>query len=128
MNIEVIEQKENPLFKRSHIKFNVYHDNSPTPTRSSVRKELASEIKTSEDQLIIEKFTTLHGTQRASGIARVYETKEQLEDIEPEYLIDRNIKSIEKEMVSEDDEVIESDEESGEEQELDEKEVESEED
>ncbi len=96
MDIELRNRKENPLMEREEIEFEVEHRNSPTPSRSEVMEELASELDVSEDLIIIEKLATLHGKQTASGIARIYEAEERLKELEPGFLSERTEKSKEK--------------------------------
>ncbi len=109
--------------ERKEIKFEVEHRDSPTPSRDEVLTELASELESSEDLIIIEKLATLHGRQTASGIARLYESEEKLKELEPEYLSKRTEKSAaEKEETEEKEEEKEDEEEEAEsEQESEEK-------
>jgi len=91
MKVEVVKKTENPLFKRTEVEFRVEHPSAPTPRRFEVRAQLASLLGTSEELLVIEKFAGTHGRQMASGIARVYSTREQLEAMEPKYLLKRGM-------------------------------------
>lgn len=93
MEIKLKNRKENPLMEREEIKFEVEHQNSPTPSRAEVMEELASELDVSEDLILIDKLATLHGRHTASGMARIYESEERLKELEPEFLSDRTEKS-----------------------------------
>jgi small subunit ribosomal protein S24e len=90
MKVEIVQKTENPLFQRTEIKFRVDHAGGPTPTRRDVRAQLAAQLGVSEDLIIIEKMASLFGRQQASGIARVYSSRELLEKLEPRYLLKRN--------------------------------------
>jgi small subunit ribosomal protein S24e len=91
MEVEIVERVENPLFDRIEIKFKVNHENEPTPKRSDVRARLASILNIAEELLVIEKLASTHGRQVASGIARAYRTRERLEELEPKYLLRRDM-------------------------------------
>ncbi|MGQ9788280.1 MAG: 30S ribosomal protein S24e [Candidatus Hadarchaeaceae archaeon] len=96
MEVEVIKKTENPLLKRAEVEFKIYHARAPTPKRSEVKSHLASLLGISEDLLVVERFTTAHGRQEARGTARFYSTREQLESIEPDYLLKRGLPKEEK--------------------------------
>ncbi len=96
MKINITEKKENPLTEREEIKFEVDHKDVPTPSRAEVRKELSSKLEVPEDLIVLEKIVTLNGHQTASGKARIYDSKERLEELEPKYLIKRTEISKEK--------------------------------
>lgn len=91
MKVEVVEKVENPILKRTEIKFKVEHTGAPTPKRLEVRAQLASLLGVAEDLLVIEKLAGTYGHQAASGIARSYGSHEQLKEIEPKYLLERGI-------------------------------------
>ncbi len=90
MKVEIIQRTENPLLRRTEIKFKVDHTGGPTPPRKDVRAQLAAQLGVSEDLVIVEKMASLFGRQQASGIARVYDSRELLEKLEPRYLLKRN--------------------------------------
>ena len=91
MKVEIIEKVENPFFNRTEIKFRADHKGGPTPTRMDVRAQLASQLNVAEELLVIEKLASTHGRQVASGIARAYGTRERLEELEPKYLLKRDM-------------------------------------
>jgi small subunit ribosomal protein S24e len=89
MKVEIIEKTENPLFKRAEVKFKADHAGEPTPKRLDVRAQLAAQLGVAEELIVIEKLASTHGRQEASGIARVYSSREQLEELEPKFLLKR---------------------------------------
>jgi len=91
MKVEITEKVENPLLKRTEIKFKVDHSGSPTPKRLDVRAQLASQLGVPEERIVIDKLASMHGRQMASGIARVYASREVLEGLEPKYLLKRGL-------------------------------------
>lgn len=91
MKVEIIEKTENPLFKRTEIKFKADHAGEPTPKRLDVRAQLANQLSVAEELIVIEKLASIHGRQMASGIARAYSSREQLEGLEPKFLLQRDM-------------------------------------
>jgi small subunit ribosomal protein S24e len=91
MKIEISEKVENPLLQRTEIKFKVDHSNGPTPKRLDVRAQLAGQLGVTEEVVIIDKIASMYGRQVASGIARVYSSRQVLEELEPKYLLQRGL-------------------------------------
>lgn len=91
MKLEIVEKKENPLLKRVELKFRVIHENTSTPKRSEVKTQIATALNTSDDLIVVEKIASLSGKQEASGIARVYESKNRLDEMERKYLLTRGM-------------------------------------
>lgn len=91
MKVEIIEKTENPLFKRTEVKFKADHAGEPTPKRLDARAQLAAQLGVAEELIVIEKLASTHGRQAASGIARVYSSREQLEGLEPKFLLKRDM-------------------------------------
>ncbi|KXB04969.1 hypothetical protein AKJ50_01865 [candidate division MSBL1 archaeon SCGC-AAA382A13] len=96
MKVNITKKIENPLMERTEIEFEVEHNNASTPSRAEVVEELSSKLDISEDLIIIEKITTPHGRQKATGNARTYKSQQQLRELESEYLIERTKISKEK--------------------------------
>lgn len=107
MELKVTEKTENPLLERKKIKFDAEHSNAPTPSRPEVSKELSSALGVPEELIVIEKLATPHGRQTASGIARVYESEDRLEEFEPKHLIKRAEVSEEREVEEKEAEEVE---------------------
>lgn len=91
MKVEIVEKAENPLLKRTEIKFKVDHTGAPTPKRLEVQAQLAALLGISEELLVIGKLASTYGHQVASGIARAYSSREQLEELEPKHLLKRGL-------------------------------------
>ncbi len=91
MEVRIVSTKENPLLKRKEVDFRVEHGpKGKTPSRLDVKKAIAAELKINDEMVFIKKMRTMTGTNSATGIANVYETKEQAIFIEPEYIRKRN--------------------------------------
>lgn len=91
MKVEIAEKVENPLLRRTEVKFRVDHSGGPTPKRLDVRAQLASQLGVPEELVVIDKLASMYGRQMASGMARVYGSREWLEQLEPKYLLRRGL-------------------------------------
>jgi small subunit ribosomal protein S24e len=92
MEVKIVSQKENPLLKRKEIQFQVDHEKAGgTPARLEIRKAVADALKANTDLVFVKRFETKTGTNRAFGVANLYDSVEQAELVEPEYVIKRNI-------------------------------------
>ena len=92
MKVKILSQKENPLFKRKEIVFEVDHqETKSTPPRTEVKKALANVLGVDQNLVFIRRFETRTGTQIAQGHANVYESVEQAKKTEPPYIIKRNL-------------------------------------
>ncbi len=91
MKVELVKKSDNPLFQRIEVEFRVDHSGAPTPKRLEVRAQLASLLGSSEELLVIDKMASSHGRQMAAGTARLYGTREQLDEMEPAYLLKRGL-------------------------------------
>lgn len=91
MKVKIVSTKDNPLLKRKEVAFRVEHGpKGKTPARLEVKKAVAAELKISEEMVFVKRMRTMTGTNTAVGIANVYETVEQANFIEPEYIRKRN--------------------------------------
>ena len=91
MEIKIVSTKENPLLKRKEVDFMVEQDSKgKTPERLEVKKAIAAKLKINEEMVFVKKMQTMTGTNTAVGNATAYETVEQANLVEPEYIIKRN--------------------------------------
>jgi small subunit ribosomal protein S24e len=92
MEVKILSEKKNPLLKRREISFQVEHTQTGcTPPRLEIRKAVAIALKTDTDSVFVKKLETTTGTHVAIGVANVYDSVEQAELIEPEYIFKRNV-------------------------------------
>lgn len=89
MEIEIIEESENPMLHRRDVTFKVVHDEA-TPERLSVRDSLAAKLNKDADEVVIRDLTTKFGMRTTIGRAKVYEDDTVAKEIERQYVLDRN--------------------------------------
>lgn len=90
MKMEITEKKENPLYKRTEVYFNIDHTGECTPGRNAVAEEVAKQMKAKRDCVVVAAVESVYGIGKSKGYAKVYETKEAALSLEREYLLKRN--------------------------------------
>lgn len=90
MKMEIIENKENPLYKRSEVRFLIDHTGEPTPGRNAVAEEIAKQTKSKRDCVVVASVESVYGTGKSKGYAKVYESKAAALELEREYQLKRN--------------------------------------
>lgn len=96
MEIKIVEQRPNPLLKRTEYRFEIGHAAQSTPSRESIRSELAKDLHVPKDRIVIERMHSKFGTPKTIGEAMVYTSPDDAKAIEREHVLVRN-KLIEKE-------------------------------
>ena len=92
MKLDLTTVKKNPLFNRQEVEFKV--EQAATPTRSSVKIELAVALRVELNQVYVREIKTLSGTRVTVGNAHIYDDPEQALKVEPKYIIERNAKAV----------------------------------
>ena len=100
MEIKIVEQRPNPLLKRTEYRFEIGHSAASTPSRDSIRAELAKDLKVPKDRVIVERMNSKFGTPKTVGEALVYASPDDAKGVEREHVLIRN-KLIEKAVPSE---------------------------
>lgn len=90
MELKILEERANPLLKRTEYRFEFTHDGAATPTIDLARGELARQLKVPKDRLIIEEMHARFGMPRTRGEARAYQNVEALTAITREHILIRN--------------------------------------
>ena len=89
MEVTILDQDENPLLHRTDVEFELTHDDA-TPARLSVRDSLAAKLDKDAEEVVVHELDTKFGMRRTVGYAKVYDTPEQAQEIEQEYMLERN--------------------------------------
>ena len=89
MDIQVMQQKANPLLGRREIVFKVTHDDA-TPSRKSIVDKIAATMNSKQGLVIIDSIDTEFGKRESVGYAKIYETEERVKQVERPHIIERN--------------------------------------
>jgi small subunit ribosomal protein S24e len=89
MDVDIIEEAENPMLHRTDVRFEVTHEEA-TPSRLSVRDSLAAMLNKDAEEVVVHELDTKFGMRRTVGYAKVYDTAEHARDVEQDHMLDRN--------------------------------------
>jgi small subunit ribosomal protein S24e len=89
MEIEIIDEDENPMLHRTDVRFEVVHEEA-TPSRLSVRDSLAAKLNKDSAEVVVHTLDTKFGMRKTVGYAKVYDSPAFARDVEQEYMLERN--------------------------------------
>ena len=89
MEIQILEEDDNPMLHRTDVRFEVVHEDA-TPSRLSVRDSLAATLNKDADEVVIHRLDTKYGMRKTVGYAKVYESPEHARDVEQDHMLERN--------------------------------------
>ena len=72
MELKVLEERPNPLLKRTEYRFEITHTSAATPSREEVRAELSKQLRVPKDRLVVERMHARYGAPRSRGEAMAY--------------------------------------------------------
>lgn len=75
MKIEYTNERDNALFERKEVCFEVDHEREATPGRNAVAEEIAKKYGTNRNLVVIEKMASEYGVGKSKGYAKVYANK-----------------------------------------------------
>lgn len=89
MDVEIIEEDENPMLHRTDVRFQLTHDEA-TPSRLSVRDSLAAKLNKDASEVVVHELNTKYGMRKSVGYAKVYDSAAEAQEVEQEYMLERN--------------------------------------
>jgi len=90
MELEVIEEKENPLLGRREILVRIAYPGSSTPGRREIRSRLAAKLGVDEKKLVLGPLKQRFGVPEAVAKVKVYSTQDLAQEVEPSHIIKKN--------------------------------------
>lgn len=89
MEVEIIDEDENPMLHRTDVRFQLTHEEA-TPSRLSVRDSLAAKLNKDAGEVVVRKLDTKYGMRKTVGYAKVYDNAEHALEVEQGHALDRN--------------------------------------
>jgi ribosomal protein S24E len=89
--IEILDEKKNPLIDRVELKVKIDHFGNGTPNRLEVKKKIASMQGSNEKLTIIKDIQTYFGSTQDLAKIYIYENEKELEFFEPFHIKVRNL-------------------------------------
>ena len=90
MEINIDSKRNNPLLNRTEVHFTVVHKDGKTPNRELVRTELADKLNTKKENIIVNFINPSFGQSESTGYAKIYSSKDKMENLERKYMLNRN--------------------------------------
>ena len=90
MELEITEQNDNPLLNRQEIKVVIKHNESSTPRRNQVIKNISEQLKANRELVIIDHLKNAYGKTETHGYAKIYSDRESLSKIETKPSMERH--------------------------------------
>ena len=91
LNIEILEDKKNPLIERTELTIRIDHFGEGTPNRLEVKKKVAALQGSDEKLTIIKNLNTHFRASHTIGKAYIYENSKDLIYFEPFHIQVRNL-------------------------------------
>jgi ribosomal protein S24E len=88
MEMNITSDSNNKALDRREIEFSVVQD-AATVDKGEIKKELCKRLNLNPDSTIINSLKQEFGVRRCSGMANSYRSKEEMERLEPAYIIKR---------------------------------------
>jgi len=89
MDIDIIEEEDNPMLHRSDVRFEVAHEEA-TPSRLSIRDSLAAMLNKDAAEVVVHELDTTFGMRKTVGYAKVYDDPEYAREVEQDHMLERN--------------------------------------
>ena len=89
MEVEIIDEEENPMLHRTDVRFQLTHEEA-TPSRLSVRDSLAAKLNKDAGEVVVRKLDTKYGMRKTVGYAKVYEDADHAKSVEQGHALERN--------------------------------------
>jgi small subunit ribosomal protein S24e len=90
MEINIDSKRNNPLLNRTEVHFTVVHKDGKTPNRELVRTELADKLNPKKENIIVNFINPSFGQSESTGYAKIYSSKDKMENLERKYMLNRN--------------------------------------
>ena len=90
MELEIVGKRENPLLKRTEVRFRVSHPAEASPQRAVLRDQLAKALHATRDIVVVDFARSEFGRSTSRGYAKVYKSKEDALKVERKHILVRN--------------------------------------
>lgn len=90
MKIEILKEIVNKPLARKEIEFKVQHAGDTTPSRADVRAKIVAQFDTEAARVVVRSLNTKFGSNFSEGIARIYDSPEQMRRVERKHILARH--------------------------------------
>jgi small subunit ribosomal protein S24e len=90
MEIEIKDKIENPLLNRTEIHFDCIYQGESTPKVLDIKNKLVALLDADKNLLVVDNVLPKFGEGKAEGYAKVYDSEENLKEIEKKHVLAKN--------------------------------------
>ena len=81
MELKISDEKENPFLKRKELKISIRHENSATPSKESITKELSEKYSVDASQVVVNFIVTKKGITESMASVKILKEKPQVKEV-----------------------------------------------
>ena len=89
MEIQILEEKDNPLLERKEIQLRVIQD-AGSPKISDLRKKIAAQLSLDESLFVVQHANAEYGMNESRCMLKIYKTEERLKAVEADHVLKKN--------------------------------------
>lgn len=89
MEIQILEEKNNPLLERREIQLRIIQD-AGSPKIADVRRKIAAQLSLDESLFVIQNMKAEYGMNESRCLLKVYRSKDRLQTVEANHVIKKN--------------------------------------
>ncbi len=89
MEIQIIEEKENPLLERREVQLRVIQD-AGSPKISDLRKKIAAQLSLDEALFVVQHVNSEYGMNESRCMLKIYNSEERLKAVEAQHVLKKN--------------------------------------
>ena len=89
MEIQIIEEKDNPLLERKEIQLRVIQD-AGSPKISDLRKKIAAQLSLDENLFVVQRVYAEYGMNESRCVLKIYNSEERLKAVEAVHVLRKN--------------------------------------
>jgi len=89
LDIEIINERENPLLERTEIAIKINHSGG-SPKFQDIRSKVAAMKDLDNDKFVLQSVEAVYGTSASNAEVRVYSSNKKLSSVEPLHVLKKN--------------------------------------
>ncbi len=89
MEIQILEEKENPLLNRKEIQLRIIQD-AGSPKIADLRKKIAAQLSLDESLFVVQHVYAEYGMNESRCLLKAYMSEERLKTVEADHVLRKN--------------------------------------
>ncbi len=89
MEIEIIEEKDNPLMERKEMNLRIIQD-AGSPKIVDLRKKIAAQFSLNESLFVVQQILPEYGMNESHCLLKVYDSEDRLRLVEANHILRKN--------------------------------------